>query len=160
MATLNGNAFNIAKIENVVLEINEKDSLNFFVTSFNIPGISIGTIPIANPFKEHNEPSNKLSYNELELSIIVDEDFQSWQSIYDWIKEGSSGYTFSSKDITRASGNIILMTNNMNPKYRIFVKNMFPTTLGSVEIDIQQAEPVPPTFQATFQYESYSFENI
>lgn len=160
MAKISSDSFNISKVENVVLEILDKPEITFFITSFNIPGISLGTRPLANPFKEHQEPGNLLTYEELQLTFLVDENFKSWNEIHQWIKEGSNGYTFSTQNITRKNANIIITTNNMNPAYRIGIKNMFPISVASIDIDLQQAEATPITFQSTFVYESYKFENL
>ena len=160
MAKVTGNAFNLSKAENASLTIEDMDVATYFLTTFNIPGISIGTIPLANPFKEHNEPGNKLSYDELQAEIMVDEKFDSWKSMYNWVLEASNGYTFSAKNVTRRSGNIMIMTNNMNPSHRISFVNMFPISVGDVSIDMQQAEPTVLTFSVTFQYESYSFSKL
>ena len=160
MATISSNSFNLSKIENAVFTIYDEEETSFFITTFNIPGLSIGTIPTPNPFKEHQEPGNKLTFEELQLSVIVDEEFQAWKNMNDWIREGSNGFTFSSQSITRRAADIILLTNNMNPKYKVSFKNVFPINIGSIEFDVQQAEPVPPTFSATLQYESYTFSTL
>lgn len=160
MATLNGNAFNLSKAENATLTIEDMHVASYFLTTFDIPGISIGTIPLANPFKEHNEPGNKLTYEELQVEIMVDEAFATWESMYSWVREASDGYSFSSSSITRRNGNILITTNNMNASKRITFRNMFPISVGSINVDMQQAEPTVLTFSATFQYESYSFSNL
>lgn len=160
MATVDANIINMSKIENVMMEINEMSDVSFFITSFSIPGLSIGSVNTPNPFKTHSEPGKKLTYENLSVTFMVDEDFNTWKKITDWVMEGSNGYTFDTQSISRRSGNLMIMTNNMNPKYRIQIKNMFPISVDSIEIDVQQSDPVPLTFNADFIYESYSFEIV
>lgn len=160
MANLTGNSFNLSKSENAILEIQDLPEVSFFLTSFEIPGISTGTIDRPNPFKQHFDPGNKLTYDSMNVEVIVDEDFQSWQAIKDWILEGNNGFTFASKDITRRTGNIILTTNSLNPQFRLTLRNMFPVSMGSIQIDLQQAEATTITFPVELQYESYEFHNL
>lgn len=160
MATLTGNAFNLSKNENAVLQINGMSEVSFFLSTFNIPGMSTGTTPISNPFLEYQAPGSKLNFDEFELEILVDEEFASWNAIREWILEGNNGTTFSTKSITKRSGDIMITTNMLNPKYRISILNMFPLNMSSINIDLQTAEPVPLTFTATMQYERYTFDSL
>lgn len=155
--TQNASSMNISKAENAVMTIEGLKSTSFLITSFNIPGISTGVIDVANPFKVHSEPGTKLTFEELSISMLVAEDFSNWLEILDWIKEGNNGYTFSPSNMTRRTGNIFLTTNNMNVQSRLTFYNMFPISLSSIDVDLQQVEPMPLISQITLVYERYKF---
>lgn len=159
MATISASRFNISRTQNAVLTINTEREISFFLTNFSLPGMSIGSIAIANPFKVHNEPGNTLTYEDLEVECIINENFDNWKASVDWLKTGSDGYSYRESDtkrMTRKDGSIVLLTNNGNRFGDIRIFNMFPTNIGAVSFDMQDAEATPLTFSITFSYESYS----
>lgn len=158
MATLTGDSFILSKQDNAVLEIEDMKEVSFFVTEFSIPAISTGTTPVPNPFLEFNAPGSKLSYEPYDISLLLAENLSNWIAIRDWILEGNSGITFNTRDITRRTGSILVTSNNGNPIFTIILKNMFPISMSEVNFDLQQAEPLPPTFTVNFSFESYDLQ--
>jgi len=158
MATISASKFNLSRVQNAVFTINGEKEISYFLTNFTLPGMSIGSVPIANPFKVHNEPGNTLTYEELTVSCIVSENFDNWKSTVDWLQTGSDGYSYRESDtkrMTRKDGSIVLLTNNGNRFGDIGIYNMFPTNISSISFDMQSAEPTPLTFDITLNYESY-----
>ena len=158
MATISASKFNLSRSQNAVLTIEAEKNISYFLTNFNLPGLSIGAVPVANPFKVHNEPGNTLTYEDLEVECIVGENFDNWKDSVDWLKTGSDGFSYRTepnKKMLRRSGSIVLLTNNGNRFGDIGIYNMFPITIGSISFDMQNAEPTPLTFSMTLSYESY-----
>ena len=158
MATISASKFNLSRVQNALFTIEGEKEMSYFLTTFNLPGMSIGTMPIANPFKAHNDPGNTLTYDELSVTCLISENFDNWKASVDWLKTATDGVTFStatSGRMTKKAGSIVLLTNNGNKFGDIIINNMFPTTIGSVSFDIQSVEPTPLTFDMTLQYESY-----
>ena len=158
MATISASKFNLSRVQNAVFTIECEKEISYFLTSFNLPGVSIGTMPIANPFKAHSDPGNTLTYEELSVTCLISENFDNWKASVDWLKTATDGFTFSSATtgrMTKKAGSIVLLTNNGNRFGDISISNMFPINIGSIDFDIQATEPVPLTFTMTLQFESY-----
>ena len=158
MATISASKFNLSRVQNAVFTIESQKEISYFLTSFNLPGLSIGTVPLANPFKEHAEPSGILIYEELSVTSLVNENFDNWKDSVDWLKTASTGFTFPTTNegkMVRKSGSIVLLTNNGNRFGDIGIINMFPINISSIDFDMQNAEPTPLTFTMTLQFESY-----
>ena len=158
MATISASKFNLSRVQNAVFTIEGEKEISYFLTSFNLPGISIGIMPIANPFKTHSDPGNTLTYEELSVTCLISENFDNWKASVDWLKTATDGFTFSSATsgrMTKKAGSIVLLTNNGNRFGDISISNMFPINIGSIDFDIQATEPVPLTFTMTLQFESY-----
>ena len=158
MATISSSVFNLSRVQNAVFTIESEKVISYFLTSFNLPGLSIGTVPLANPFKEHVEPGGTLSYEELSVACLVSENFDNWKDSVDWLQTASTGFTFPTTNegkAVRRSGSIVLLTNNSNRFGDIGIINMFPTNISSIDFDMQNAEPTPLTFTMTLQFESY-----
>ena len=161
MATISASKFNLSRVQNALFTIEGEKEMSYFLTTFNLPGMSIGTMPFANPFKAHNDPGNTLTYDELSVTCLISENFDNWKASVDWLKTATDGVTFStatSGRMTKKAGSIVLLTNNGNKFGDIIINNMFPTTIGSVSFDIQSVEPTPLTFDMTLQYESYKID--
>ena len=68
--------FNILKLPKV----------EYFCTSVNIPGISLGgTLTQATPLKDIPIPGDKLTYEPLSMTFMVDENLENFQEIHGWL---------------------------------------------------------------------------
>ena len=59
--------------------------VEFFCQSANIPGISIGSASFPTGLKDIPLPGDKVSYQDLAISFLVDENLQNYKEIHDWI---------------------------------------------------------------------------
>jgi hypothetical protein len=60
--------------------------VEYFCTAVNIPGINLGGSPIqATPLKDIPLPGEKLTYEPLQMSFLVDENLENFQEIHGWL---------------------------------------------------------------------------
>jgi len=60
--------------------------VEYFCTSVNVPGITLGgNITQQTPFKDIPLPGDKLTYEPLRMSFIVDENLENFQEIHGWL---------------------------------------------------------------------------
>ena len=59
--------------------------VEFFCQSANIPGISIGTALMPTGLKDIPIPGDKVTYQDLAISFLVDENLNNFKEIHDWI---------------------------------------------------------------------------
>ena len=60
--------------------------VEYFCTSVNIPGISLGgNLVQATPLKDIPIPGDKLTYEPLSMTFIVDENLENFQEIHGWL---------------------------------------------------------------------------
>ena len=68
--------FNIIKLPKV----------EYFCTAVNVPGISLGgTMSQATRFKDLPIPGDKLTYEPLTMTFLVDENLENFQEIHGWL---------------------------------------------------------------------------
>ena len=67
--------FSIAKLPKV----------EFFVSSVNIPGISLGTDEQATPLLDLPYPGDKLTYENLTMTFLVDENLENYREVHGWL---------------------------------------------------------------------------
>ena len=60
--------------------------VEYFCTSVNIPGITLGGSPVQQtPFKDIPLPGDKLTYEPLSMTFMVDENLENFQEIHGWL---------------------------------------------------------------------------
>ena len=67
--------FNITKLPKV----------EYFCTSVNVPGISLYTTQQQTPLKDIPLPGEKLTYGNLVMTFLVDEDLENFREIHGWL---------------------------------------------------------------------------
>ena len=60
--------------------------VEYFCTAVNIPGITLGGSPVqATPLKDIPLPGDKLTYEPLSMTFLVDENLENFQEIHGWL---------------------------------------------------------------------------
>ena len=59
--------------------------VEFFVQSANIPGISLGSAQQTTSLIDVPLPGDKVTFNSLDISFLVDENLNNFKEIHDWI---------------------------------------------------------------------------
>ena len=59
--------------------------VEYFCTAANIPSITLGTAEQPTPFKDVPIPGDKLSYDTLNISFLVDENLENYREIHGWL---------------------------------------------------------------------------
>lgn len=184
MATtaLNRNPQNTDLLQSTKFRItfNYLPGMTFFCQSVNFPGVSIAEIPRETPFVNLYVPGEKLIYDTLNITFLVDEGMRSWIEIHDWMR----GLTFPtefeeyarllqrgqliprttsivSKTTPQYSDAVVtIYSNKNNPKFRVKFVDLFPTSLSSIIFNTQDTAENIVVADATFRYSYYNFEAI
>jgi len=59
--------------------------VEFFCQTANIPGIGLGVADIETSLKSIPFPGDKVNYQDLAISFLVDENLENYKEIHDWI---------------------------------------------------------------------------
>jgi hypothetical protein len=165
MADLTSNVNFLSPIE-FKLVLNRLPNVEFFVKSATVPGISSGNTEIPTPFKNIYEPGDKLSYEEFTVSVICDENMASFKEISSWLVLSTSPDSFSQYaelagkqgEGVKSDGSLIILNSNKNANVTIKFSDMFPISVGSIQLDTSGTDLTPPTFDITFRYNKYTIE--
>ena len=65
--------------------IHQLPKVEFFTTAANIPSISLGELVIPTPYKSIPILGDNLTFDNLSISFIVDEELQNYRTIHDWM---------------------------------------------------------------------------
>ena len=168
--------------------INQLPKVEFFTINASLPGIDATPIDFANPFKNIPIMGEKLSYANLEITFIVDEYLENYQSLHNWmigIGFPSNRAEFKThRDVTSltpAGGNtpsvdlvenatpdkamysdafLMILSNKNNPILNVVFQNIFPISLGGLDYTQGATDVEYMTSTATFAYQIYKFESV
>jgi len=150
---------NLAKATNYKLEITALPGVSFWLTSVSLPDISVNEVPIPDPIHANKYiPSDTVDWEPLQVAFLVDEDFENYHQVYDWLMKMAGPDTAKRdpnlKDLM-IDCSLHVLTNNKNASNTVFTfHDVFPIMLGSVEFNNESAEPLQSSM--TFQYTSMS----
>jgi hypothetical protein len=143
-------------------------TVQYFCQEANVPGTSLDTATFPTPLLDVPLAGTKLSYNEFNVTFIIDEYLQSWNELYKWLLAIASPKSFeervnyntlqntnSSKISYYSDANLTVMTALNNPALRINFHRMFPVSLTDINFDTQQSADTILTATASFRYEYF-----
>lgn len=171
MTTINKSILNK---NNFRLLIEKVPTVEYYVKSVNIPGMSFSeTTSAAGVGLDAYFPGDKVSFDTLDVTFLVDEDLENFKEIYDWmdaivpianpeaysayvdsIKTGSGTYSAVENDLNQYSDITLVMNTNKNVPNRFFrFHDCFPISLGALELESgAEAEAVSTTVSFRFTY--------
>jgi hypothetical protein len=143
----------------------------FFCQTVNIPGISMGEAKINTPMLDVYAPGNKLTYDELSITFLVDEKLQSWQDLHSWFRAMASPEGFSERNRlseiqnqytktmkkSYSDATLTVLSNLNNPTLRVQFFNVFPISLSSIQFDTKESADNIITADATFRFDYFNF---
>ena len=149
--------------------INRLPNVVFFIQSINIPNISLGTTFTSSPFAQINKPSNILSFEQLTVNYVLDEDMQSWFEIYDWMmnlgnpeglnKIGNLTKTQGKNNSITSDATLLIKTNSNNPNIKFTFFDIFPTDLNGAQLTSTEGQDFL-TSSITFNYTYYKAQRL
>jgi len=168
----------IAQYSKFKLIFDRVPSVTFFCKTVNLPGIINAEVRVETPFSAFMVPGDKTDFGTLDVSFLVDVNYQTWKEVFNWI----TALTFP-KDFTqyqglqnqqrttliptgRQRGNqysdaaLTIYTNKNNPNVRVKFKDCFPIALGAIDYDVEKSAELPVTCTASFRYSLYEFEKL
>ena len=170
--------------------IGQLPKVEFFTVGTNLPGITLSEAIQNTPFKDISMPGNKLEYEDLSVTFIVDEYLENYTSMHEWLtafgfpKNREQFSTFrsttsnaptdtrgSSKDIgdvgvsTAMRGmfsdaTLVVLSNKNNPIVQVNYADIFPTSLSPLEFNQNATDVEYLQATATFKYKLYEIEAL
>ena len=168
--------------------IHQLPKVEFFTVSASIPGITAGIVTVETPFKDIPMIGDKLTYDNLLITFIVDEYLENYITLHNWMK--GIGFPTSREEFrtfrdvtsnTPAGGKapsvdlegsavpdkamysdayLMVLSNKNNPVVEIDFHNIFPISLGALEFTQTATDVEYMTVSAEFAYEIYEIKTL
>ena len=160
------------------LNFSRLPGLTFFCQTVNIPGVSLSEVPRNTPFIDLYVPGEKIIYDTLNATMLINEDMSDWIIIHDWIRAMTFPREFEEyakmdgmfKDSVLRKGtkvppqysdaSLTVYTNKNNPNLRISFKDCFPTSLGGIQFSSMDSAETIQTTDVLFRYSYYNIEKL
>ena len=171
------------------LAFNRLPKTTWFCRAANIPGISLGEASYPTPMLDTFVTGDKLTFENLNITFIVDEELQNYRELWDWLVGLGSPVSHSQWESELAKGDgairqfgtedadprtkstyeesnlysdaTLIVYNSKNiPKVDVKFKNMFPTSLSALEYSQELTDVEYFKASATFRYLYYEFETV
>lgn len=130
-------------------------------------------IPRPTPFIDYPIAGEKLTYDPLSITFLVDEDLQSWQEIHNWIR----GLTFpkdfaeyrklrtqainpSAEQPQYSDASIVVLNSNQVGNFRFEFTGCFPTSLGALQLSTTTGPEMTLTADASFAFTLFDIIKI
>lgn len=170
--------------------INQLPKVQYFTTEANIPGITLGEGTYNTPLKDLPLLGDKLTYDDLTITFIVDENLENYIEMHTWLtgigfpkdrKQFSDfrSVTSNMSVKTRGESNDIgdvrastpelamtsdsvmtILTNKNNPVVECRFKDVFPTSLSGLTYSQNQTDVEYLTAEVNFKYTIYEIVTL
>lgn len=139
----------------------------FFTQQTNIPNISVSPIVQPTRFNPVYQIGDIVTYGNLDLNFIIDEQMNNYTEIFDWMisaafpQKHEQYQTLEKTTDGRFSDIIItIMNSKKNSNIEITYVNCFPISLSDVQLNTTDSDVIYPQAVATFQYDSFSIKKL
>ena len=154
-----GFKFNLAKFPKV----------DFFSNSARIPELNLELTSQPSYLKTIDVPGERLTYGDLTLRFLVDENMENYISVYNWLK--GLGFPESTKEFKELTtdrdgirdpkeafcdGTLRILNSNYREVAQVKFKDLFPTSLTSLDFDATNTDVQYFTAEASFKYTIYN----
>lgn len=143
--------------------IDRLPNVEFFTQKVMIPGVTGNPVQTEVPLGRIFNVPQTLSYGDLDISFIVDEDLKNYLEILNWLEGIASPETTnqyqnlaSSEDGIKSDITVLVNNSHKNPNHHFKFKDCFPVGITSLSFDVTQTEPTPIEVTATFRYTNFT----
>lgn len=170
---------NYLKPNGFKFQIHNLPNVSYFCQSANIPSIGLGDAVAPTPLSDLHMPGDKLQYGELILKFLIQENMSNYIELYQWLvglgfpndrseyiryNDGQQyRYPYSVKKRRMGVSNfsdadLFILDANNNPCVKFTFFDCFPTSLQSLDFDLQSGSSEYLTGMTSFRYRHYTME--
>lgn len=146
----------------------------YFCQGVKFPGMTMETIKQPSPFATAIQRTpNNITYDNLEFSFLVAEDFKNWLEIYNWMhrllptRQFDNQYRENTEvknwdpNTTRFQDASLILLNSVSKGFmEITFTNVFPISLGGIDFSSTVTDTNPVVCTVQFAYTGYTIKTM
>ncbi len=148
----------------------------FFCNQANIPSLDLGIAVQPSYLKDIDRPGDKITFGDLNLRFLVDEDLVNYMEIQNWIRglgfpesldqfqelkdENILGPMGKANDDIYSDGTLQILSSNLIPKFQVIFRDLFPSNLSTVTFDATDTDIEYFTADVSFKYTLYTLTDM
>ena len=143
--------------------------VDFFSNSARIPELSLGTAIEPSYLKDIDIPGEKLTYGDLTIRFLVDENMENYMAVHNWLKGiGFPESPTQFRDQTTndegirdekevfSDGSLHILNSNFQDVAIVKFQDLFPVGLTSLEFDATETDINYFTAEVSMRYTVYN----
>ena len=143
--------------------------VSFFSNSARIPELSLGTATQPSYLKDIDIPGEKLTYGDLTIRFLVDENMQNYMAMHNWLKgigfpetpQQFADQTTNADGVRDekevfSDGSLHILNSNFKDVAIVKFSDLFPVALTSLEFDATETDINYFTAEAVMRYTVYN----
>jgi len=156
------------------LDIERVPMATFFCQSVSVPGVTLGEIEQITPIINIPIPGDKMEFESLTATFLIDEDLANYLEIWNWMRalggvtsaeeyarrsvDGDMGITEGGGLISDAT--LTILTNSMNANKSVVFEDCFPTSLGALSLMTSADSIDAITCDVSFSFRDFIITNV
>lgn len=156
---------------NFKFQIKKAPHVNFFIQRVNIPSVDLISPKTYNPFVKIPYTGEHIDYGRLEITFKLDEDFENYLEIYNWIKALGKPENFDqykeiqNKPIYTGDGiysdiSIMVLASTKTPNFEITYIDAHPVSLSQINFNTTDETVDYISATAVFDYTYFQISKI
>lgn len=167
------NNINPLQSNGFMFTVNKLPQISFFCQEATLPGMDLPRAVQASPLIDDSHPGDKLTFGDLQISFLIDEDMSNYRAVADWMmglgfpKDHSQFTNWINQHRTfptdgegaaSVSDGILQILNSSNRAIQtITFRDMFPTSLSSLQLQSTSNDTTYLVGQVSFVFTLYEF---
>ena len=129
---------------------------SYFCQNFVMPSVTVSETVVNRPRVDTYFPGDKMVFEPLTITMLVAENMENYVEILDWLTKAVTTTNSADKfdDIT-----VYILSSKNNPNRTVTFKNAFPTSIGSISFNVQDADITYAQVDVTFRYDYFTFSD-
>ena len=152
------------------LSLNKLPGVSYYCQSVTVPSLNLSVAEQPTRWRRLPEPGDEVNYDDLSIRFLVDEDMKNYISIHNWLRY--LGYPESKNDWTTfadgetyeekqySDGSLFILNSNFQKKFEIYFKDLFPVSLGGLNLDATYTDTEYFAIDATFKYSMFDIKEV
>ena len=149
--------------------LSKNPKISFFCNSARIPEISLGTAIQSTYLKDLDVPGDRLTYGDFSLRFLVDENMENYMAVHNWLT--GLGFPETAQEFVNlttdsdgvrdlnmqfSDGSLHILNSNFRDVAIVKFKDLFPTSLSSLDFEASDSDVSYFTADVTFRYTVYN----
>lgn len=156
--------------------INRAPYVSFTGNKVSIPGFSVGFAEQPTYLKNIPIPGDKPAFEDLSLNFLVDEELKNYMEIQRWIRgisypeslseiynyqrDGKEYTGFTDQKNLYSDATMIVLNSKSLPQFQVKFENIFPYSLGALQMDATVGDYEYFTCEVNFKYTIYDIYDL
>ena len=148
----------LLKVNNFLIQFKDTKQLELMVTNSPLPGFSINPLTLSRPVVDDKRPGGQLTYTDLSLTVLCDEDLNAFKEIYSYLILAANPNTGDLEiNKTVFDSTLFILTNKNNIQHKVYFYNCFFTRVGDLVFNSNATDADHITFDIDLSYSFYNF---